>query len=51
MNHAELTPIELKLQGHPIVTMRVADFGLKAYSLNLIVSDAAVQKESDAISS
>lgn len=42
MNYQELTPVELRLQGHDIVTMRFADYGLKAYSLNIIANDATV---------
>jgi ABC-type nitrate/sulfonate/bicarbonate transport system substrate-binding protein len=49
MNYQELTPVQLRLQGHDIVEMRFADYGLKAYSLNLIVNDAALQREGDAI--
>jgi ABC-type nitrate/sulfonate/bicarbonate transport system substrate-binding protein len=49
MNYQELTPVALRIDGHDIVEMRFADFGIKAYSLNLIVSDSALQKESAAI--
>lgn len=49
MNYEELTPVELRLQGYDIVTMRFADFGLKAYSLNLIVNEAQSETERDTI--
>lgn len=44
MNYAELTPVELRLKGHDIVTMRLADFGVTAYSLNLIVNADALKE-------
>ena len=49
MNYEELTPVELRLQGHDVVVMRFAEHGIHAYSLNLIVNDAAVQKEAETI--
>src|SRR5262249_21029419 len=49
MNYEELTPVELRLKGHDIVTMRFADFGLHAYSLNLIVNDSALQNRGETI--
>jgi len=42
MNYQELTPVELRLQGNDIVTMRLADYGIKAYSLNLISNDSTI---------
>jgi ABC-type nitrate/sulfonate/bicarbonate transport system substrate-binding protein len=49
MNYEELTPVELRLHGNDIVVMRFSDFGLKAYSLNLIANDSAFVKDSKAI--
>ncbi|HEV8614498.1 MAG TPA: ABC transporter substrate-binding protein [Methylomirabilota bacterium] len=49
VDYQELTPTELKTAGHDIVIMRLADFGLKAYSLNLIVNDAAMPREEAAV--
>lgn len=46
MNYAELTPVELRIQGKAIETMRLADHGLKAYSLNLIVNRDQLTKDS-----
>jgi ABC-type nitrate/sulfonate/bicarbonate transport system substrate-binding protein len=45
MNYEELTPVELRLRGEDIAVMRFADFGLKAYSLNLVVNDAALTED------
>jgi ABC-type nitrate/sulfonate/bicarbonate transport system substrate-binding protein len=41
IDYAEITPTELTAQGHRITTLRFADFGVRAYSLNLIVNEAA----------
>jgi ABC-type nitrate/sulfonate/bicarbonate transport system substrate-binding protein len=49
MNYQELTPVELRLQGHDIVTMRFADYGLKAYSLNLISNDSAIAAQPEVL--
>jgi ABC-type nitrate/sulfonate/bicarbonate transport system substrate-binding protein len=49
LDYQELTPAELKADGHDLVLMRLADFGLKAYSLNLIVNDAAMSREQTTI--
>lgn len=51
MNYEELTPVELRLQGHDIVVMRFADQGIRAHSLNLIVNDAFLTSEADTIRS
>lgn len=51
MNYEELTPVELRLQGHDIVVMRFADFGLKAYSLNLIANEEALRNNGVVIKS
>ncbi len=45
MNYEELTPVELRLKGYDIVTMRFSDFGLKAYSLNLIVNENNLESD------
>lgn len=45
MNYAELTPVELRLQGHKIETLRLADYGVHAYSLNLIANDKILQSD------
>lgn len=47
MNYQELTPVELRLQGHDIVTMRFADYGVNAYSLNLISNDSTIAAQPD----
>ena len=44
MNYEELTPVQLRLQGYDIVKMRFRDFGVRAYSLNLIVNEAAAEE-------
>lgn len=49
MNYAELTPVELRLQGKKIETMRLADFGMKAYSLNIIVNKTRLVSDSATI--
>ena len=49
MNYEELTPVELRLKGYDIVTMKFADFGIKAYSLNLIVNESKMQSEGDIV--
>jgi ABC-type nitrate/sulfonate/bicarbonate transport system substrate-binding protein len=49
MNYQELTPVELRLQGHNISTMRFADYGVKAYSLNLIASEKQLSQHSKQI--
>lgn len=49
MNYEELTPVELRLKGYDIVTMRFADFGLKAYSLNLIVNESHTESDATTI--
>jgi ABC-type nitrate/sulfonate/bicarbonate transport system substrate-binding protein len=49
--YAEAEPVQLTLQGHSIVIMRYADFGLKSYSLNLIVNEDALSKHAAEIRS
>jgi ABC-type nitrate/sulfonate/bicarbonate transport system substrate-binding protein len=49
MDYEELTPVQLRLKGHDIVTLRLADYGVKAYSLNIMVNDAALAKEPDTV--
>ena len=41
IDYKEITPAELTAQGHRLSILRLADFGVDCYSLNLIVSDAA----------
>lgn len=41
IDYKEITPAELAAQGHRLAILRLADFGVDCYSLNLIVSDAA----------
>ena len=36
-----MTPAELLAEGRRIIVMRLSDFGVRSYSLNLIVNDAA----------
>jgi ABC-type nitrate/sulfonate/bicarbonate transport system substrate-binding protein len=49
LNYQELSPVELRLQGHNISVMRFADYGVKAYSLNLIASDKQLSQNSKQI--
>lgn len=49
MNYEELTPVELRLQGHDIAVMRFRDHGVRAYSLNLIASESGLEKNNDLI--
>lgn len=49
MNYEELTPVQLRLQGHDIVVMRFSEFGIQAYSLNLIVNDNALVERTDTV--
>jgi len=49
MNYEELTPVQLRLQRHNVTVMRFADYGLKAYSLNLIASTRGLASNSDLI--
>jgi len=51
MTYGESTPVELRAQGLPIVTMAVKDFGVKMYAMNIIVNDRATDEEKDAIES
>lgn len=39
IDYEEITPAELIAEGKKISTMRIADFGVRLYSLNLIVND------------
>lgn len=41
LDYEEITPAELTAQGHRIATLRFSDFGVRIYSLNLIVSEKA----------
>ena len=41
IDYDEMAPAELIAEGRRITMVRLADFGVKAYSLNLIVNDAA----------
>lgn len=41
VDYEEITPAELMAQGTKITIMRLADFGVRLYSLNLIVNDEA----------
>ncbi len=49
MTYAEALPVALRVQGHPIVTMPVRDFGVKTYAMNIIVNDRAAKEEKKAI--
>ena len=49
MNYAELTPVQLSLDGHEIETMRLSDFGVHAYSLNLIVNSDFYEREPETV--
>ena len=50
VDYEEMTPAELTSEGRRILVMRLADFGVRGYSLNLIVNDAAwAQPEKRAI--
>jgi ABC-type nitrate/sulfonate/bicarbonate transport system substrate-binding protein len=41
IDYKEITPAELIAEGHKLAILRLADFGVDCYSLNLIVGDAA----------
>lgn len=41
IDYEEITPAELLADGRKITILRLADFGVRLYSLNLIVNDAA----------
>lgn len=49
MNYEELTPVELRLQGHDIAVMRFRDHGVQAYSLNLIASEESLERNRELI--
>src|SRR5205809_2447524 len=49
LDYEELVPAELQSQGKRIAVMRLADFGVRIYSLNLVVNEAAwLQRETAA---
>jgi ABC-type nitrate/sulfonate/bicarbonate transport system substrate-binding protein len=41
LDYEELAPAELQAQGKRIAVMRMADYGLRTYSLNLVVNEMA----------
>jgi ABC-type nitrate/sulfonate/bicarbonate transport system substrate-binding protein len=41
VDYEEMTPAELLSEGRRLLVMRLSDFGVRLYSLNLIVNDAA----------
>jgi ABC-type nitrate/sulfonate/bicarbonate transport system substrate-binding protein len=41
LDYEEITPAELQSQGKRIAVMRIADFGVRIYSLNLLVNEMA----------
>lgn len=41
IDYEEMTPAELLAEGRRILVMRLSDFGVRTYSLNLIVNDEA----------
>ncbi len=41
IDYEEMTPSEMFSEGRRILVMRLSDFGVRTYSLNLIVNDAA----------
>lgn len=41
IDYEEMTPAELLSEGRRLLVMRLSDFGVRSYSLNLIVNDAA----------
>ena len=41
IDYEEMSPAELMSEGRRILTLRLADFGVRTYSLNLIVNEAA----------
>jgi ABC-type nitrate/sulfonate/bicarbonate transport system substrate-binding protein len=50
VDYEEMTPAELLAEGRRILVMRLADFGVRTYSLNMIVNDEAwAQPEKRAI--
>jgi ABC-type nitrate/sulfonate/bicarbonate transport system substrate-binding protein len=49
LDYEEITPAELQSQGKRITVMRLADFGVRIYSLNLVVNETAwMQREKTA---
>ena len=49
VNYEEMTPLELRVQGHRIALFRFADFGLRAYSLNLVTSARTLENQAEVI--
>ncbi|SKA16452.1 ABC-type nitrate/sulfonate/bicarbonate transport system, substrate-binding protein [Enhydrobacter aerosaccus] len=41
IDYEELAPAELQAEGHKISTLRFADYGVRLYSLNLVVNEMA----------
>ena len=41
LNYAELTPVQLAVDGQDVVTLRMSDYGVNTYSLNLIANEDA----------
>lgn len=41
IDYDEMTPAELFSEGRSLIVLRLSDFGVRTYSLNLIVNDAA----------
>ena len=50
MNYAELTPVQLRIDGYPVVTMRLSDYGVSAYSLNLIANGKFANEHPETVS-
>ena len=49
LDYEEITPAELQSQGKRIAVMRLADFGVRIYSLNLVVNETVwMQREKTA---
>lgn len=49
LNYTELTPVELRNRGYQVNELRLADYGVKAYSLNLITAREALGSRAEMI--
>ncbi len=49
INYEEMSPVELRIRGHDIVLLRLRDYGINAYSLNLITNDESLKGETKTI--
>ncbi len=49
IDYEEMSPVELRIRGHDIVLLRLRDYGINAYSLNLITNDESLKGETKTI--